>query len=352
MKNRNKSRSSGLRRAMIALCVLLGIVLTVMLGASVYAKRLLDKMNYIPSGEEETMSSEEASQYLETMETDPEATGATVTDEELDWGDNTTQIGKSDNIVNILLIGQDARIGEGRSRSDVMILCTFNKETKTLTMTSFLRDLYVQIPGYGNSKLNHTYVWGGMELLNETLEKNFGIHVDGNLEVNFERFAQLIDLLGGVEMELRADEASYINRKLGYSGLTEGMQHMAGDQALMYARIRYLDADGDFSRTNRQRKLMTSLIGEFKSASLTTILGLLEEAMPMITTDMTQAEIVGYVTELFPLLADATIVSQRIPADGAYSFASINNLSVITADMDAARKLLEDTLGVDEESSE
>lgn len=348
MKNKQNKKSSGKRTALIVLCVVLAIILAALLGLTVYAKYLLGRINYDPNTE--TMSKEEVEQYLATQETDPDATGPTMTDDELDWGStNNNQIGKSDDIVNILLIGQDARPGWGRSRSDVMILVTFNKNSNTLTMTSFLRDLYVQIPGYGNNKLNATYVWGGMDLLNETLEYNFGIHVDGNLEVNFERFAQLIDLLGGVDMELRSDEASYINRDVGYSGLTSGVQHLNGDQALSYARIRKLDPDADFSRTNRQRKLLTSLIDEFKGSSLTTILGLLNEAMPMLTTNMTQSEIIGYATDLFPRLASATVVSQRIPADGTYTCPTINGMSVVKADMDAARALLKDSLGADDE---
>lgn len=343
---KRRTKHSAARTAMKMLCLVLGIILLVLVGATGYAQHLLGKINYIR--DEAQMSIDEAKQYLSTLETDPDATGETLLDSDLDWGNsNADSIGKSDNIVNILLIGQDARPGEGRSRSDVMILCTFNKSQKTLTLTSFLRDLYVQIPGYGNSKLNHTYVWGGMELLNETLEENFGIHIDGNLEVNFERFASLIDLLGGVDMELRADEANFINRTVGYNGLSEGMHHLNGEQTLHYARIRKLDADSDFSRTNRQRKVLTSLFNEFKGASLSTMLSLVNEALPMVTTDMKQSQIISYATELFPLLADAKLVSQRIPADNTYTTPTINGMSVVKADMDAARQLLKDTLGAD-----
>ncbi len=346
MAKKKKSKSSPVYKALAALCTFLGLVLAVLIVISTYAKGLLNKINYVDPGQEATMSSQEASAYLETLETDPDATGPVMQDEELDWGDDpTTQLGKSDNVVNILLVGQDARPGEGRSRSDVMILCTFNKQTKTLTMTSFLRDLYVQIPGYSNSKLNHTYVWGGMDLLNQTLEYNFGIHVDGNLEVNFEGFAGLIDLLGGVDMELRNDEANYINGKLGYYSLTGGMQHLSGEQALWYARIRALDADADFSRTNRQRKLLTALFEQFKNSDVSTLMALMEEAMPLITTNMSQSELLSYAAELAPLLADTTLVSQRIPADGTYTLPTVNGMSVIKADMNAARELLEDTLG-------
>lgn len=346
MSKRSK-RGSG-RAGLIALCVVLGIILVLLMGVTLYAQRLLNKINYVQPGDQETMSPEEVSEYLATQETDPDSSDPTITDEEIDWGETQPEdvqlLGEEEHIVNILLIGQDARPGEQRTRSDVMILCTFNTETNTLTMTSFMRDLYVQIPGYGNSKLNAAYAWGGMELLNATLAQNFGIYVDGNVEVNFERFAGIIDILGGVEMELRNDEANYINTSLGYGGLTGGVQRLDGQQALTYARIRSLDADADFSRTNRQRKLLNSLIQEFKDSNLSTVLGLLEEILPLLTTDMTQSEIFAYATELFPMLASAEIVSQRIPADGAYKGRMINGMSVLVADMDAARKLLQETL--------
>ena len=93
--------------------------------------------------------------------------------------------GSGSRIVNILLVGQDRLEGEGRTRSDSMILCTFNKRTRELTLTSFLRDLYVQIPGYGGNRINAAYAYGGMELLEQTLEQNFGVQVDGIVEVDF-----------------------------------------------------------------------------------------------------------------------------------------------------------------------
>ena len=342
-----KKKRSGFRVLKIIFCSLLALVLAAMAGFTLVAKQLLDNINYIAPGSQETMSSEEILEFLAqqaTDEIDPDA--EVLTDEAIDWGENTTSIGQSEEIVNLLLIGQDSS-GNTRSRSDVMILCTFNKNTNTLVLTSFMRDLYVQIPGHGNSKLNHTYAWGGMELLNETLEYNFGIHVDGNIEVNFNRFTDLIQLLGGVDIELRSDEAAYINKSVGYGSLTSGTQHLDGKQALTYARIRKLDGAGDFGRTERQRKLLLSLIDEFKDSDLSTVLNLLNEGMACLSTDMTQTQLVSYATDLFPRLSGATIVSQRIPADGAYTLATASGMSVIKADMDAARQLLEDTLGTD-----
>lgn len=343
MSKKRKKKSGGKRVALKALCVFLGIVLAALLGATGYVSHLYNRMNYVDPETQETLSVEELEKLMEE-ETDPDATGPTLDPNETINTDHNTQIGgEGSGIINILLIGQDRRPGEGRARSDAMILCTFNQETKTLTMTSFLRDLWVEIPGYGNNRINAAYSAGGMSLLNQTLEKNFGVYVDGNIEVDFSQFAQIIDLLGGVEIELRQDEANTINKACGGS-LSAGLRLLNGEEALTYARIRKLDADSDFSRTNRQRKVLNSLIEKFRGSSLSTMLSLLNEVLPMITTDMTQAEIVSLATEVFQLLINMNVVSQRIPADGAYKFGTISGMSVIQADMDAARKLLEETL--------
>lgn len=340
-----KKRSGG-RTALIILCVVLGLVLTVMAGGTLYANHLMGLMNRLESGNEETLSQEQLNDML-SKETEPtmESQGAVVNEDEIDWGnEDVEKIPASENIINILLIGQDYNAGGGRSRSDSMILVTFNHAKKTITMTSFLRDLYVKIPGYWDNKLNVPYPAGGVELLNEVLELNFGVQVDGNVIVDFSQFPEVIDLLGGVDMEVRSDEAAYINKHTKRNELSEGMMHLDGEQALYYSRIRHLDSDADFSRTNRQRKVLNSLIEKFRNTKLTTLLGLLDEILPMITTDMENDEIIGYAKDLFPLLSECTIVSQRIPADGAYYLGMVREMSVVIADMDAARQLLAETL--------
>lgn len=341
-------KKSGTRTLLIVLCIVLGIVLAGMIAATVYFNVLIGKIERV-EGSEETYSDEQLQEILQEDEAE-ENTAPEMNEDDIDWGPGEGEtIEKTENIINILLIGQDARKGWDRSRSDTMMLVTVNVQDKTITLTSFLRDIYVQIPGYLNNKLNATYVFGGMELLNQTLEHNFGVQVDGNVEVDFSRFPEVIDLLGGVDIELRDDEARYINQKLAEEGiqssLTGGLQSLDGNQALWYSRIRKLDADADFSRTNRQRKVINSLIEKFRNAKLTTLLGLLDELLPMIATDMTNSEILGYATDLFPILADCTIVSQRIPADNEYVLGSIDGMSCIFADMEAARKLLEETIG-------
>ena len=342
MQRENK----GLRTFLIILSIVLGLVLAALVCATGYAVHL-NNLVQREDGTVETLSQEQMDQIMAEDTVPPDASTAPVMrEEDMNWGENEGQIIETDdNVVNILLIGQDARPGEGRSRSDSMILVTFNKEEKTITMTSFLRDLYVQIPGYQDNKLNATYAFGGMPLLNSTLEQNFGVQVDGNVEVNFAYFAQVIDALGGVDLELRSDEAGWINNATGRYVLGAGMMHLDGDQALNYSRIRNLDADADFSRTNRQRKVINALIEEFRSKNLIELLGMMNEVLPMITTDMSNKEMIDLAIELFPMLKDCTIVSQRVPADGAYELKTIRSMSCVVADMDAARKLLEQTVG-------
>ena len=254
---------------------------------------------------------------------------------EIQWTEVTTPVGQEQDLVNILLIGQDAREGETRARSDSMILMTFNKTAGTVTMTSFMRDLYVQIPGYQDNRINAAYAFGGMELLDETLLLNFGVEVDANVEVNFEGFSDIIDVLGGVDIELSSAEANVL-------GLSSGLHRLNGDQALSYARIRKIDSD--FNRTERQRKVIASLFHSLKTAGFSQLTGLVDTILPLVTTDMTNTRIVSYVTDLFPMLATSSLTSNRIPADNTYSMNSVRGMSVIVADMDANRAILKETL--------
>lgn len=260
--------------------------------------------------------------------------------------ENSTQpvLPEDKTVLNILLIGQDTHVDDSPSRSDTMILCTFRPEDGTLILTSFLRDLYVKIPGYQNNRLNAAYAFGGAKLLRKTLEKNFAVPIDGTVEVNFSCFPDVIDLLGGVTLELRQDEANVINRAVPNSHLTEGLQLLTGQQALAYSRIRSLDADGDFSRTRRQRKVLLALMDGYRDAGLIRGLRIVKKVLPFVSTDMSQDTIVGYAARLVPVMADMKVSSQTIPAPGAYACRNIRGMAVLVADMEAARKLLEETV--------
>ena len=327
------------RSSMIRLCILLGILLAVMTAFTAW---------YLSQSVEKPAIQAEAGETVqespsELQETPAQALPQPQSEAQEVLAPDTPIGGSGSRIVNILLVGQDRLEGEGRTRSDSMILCTFNKRTRELILTSFLRDMYVEIPGHGSNRINAAYAYGGMELLEQTLEHNFGIAVDGTVEVDFSGFSQIIDRLGGVDLELREDEAALITRETGYD--TEaGVQHLCGDQALNYARIRKLDADGDFSRTSRQRKLMNAVMDSYRDAKLSTILLLMNDVIPMVTTDLGAGEIMGYALELFPMLSGATIRQQHIPAAGHFRNQNIDGMAVLVPDMEGNRALLLETL--------
>lgn len=343
--------------SLIVLCALLALILVGLIFATTYVHHLLGMVGRTDDSYDETLSSEQMATATEDIETD--YTGETedpsnvildtVTDVDLMDGD-------SDGIINILLVGQDRRAGEPRQRSDSMILCTFNTEAESFTMTSFLRDTYVYIPGYGNNKLNAAYQWGGFSLLNETLAVNFGVHVDGNVEVDFNGFIGIIDLVGGVDIYLSQNEANYMNKNTGFEynkgeqwNLKEGVNHLNADQALAYARIRKTATStgtrDDFGRTERQRTVLMALLNSYKNQSLGTMLDLMDDILPLVTTNMTDAEMLSYVVNLFPLLANADLSTQYIPANGTYKDKSISGVgSCLVPDLAANREILADIL--------
>ena len=322
----HRRRLSLARAAMQLLCTLLGIVLATMLGFTLYFQQIMGLGPFGQlSGSRFPSGQNPASLLSET-------------------GSGDSRIGGTDSdLVNILLIGQDRRENESTARSDSMILCTLNKNTNQIILTSFLRDLYVPIPGHSQNRINAAYAIGGAQLLQKTLEENFHLVINGYAEVDFAQFSGIIDTLGGVRIQLRQDEAEEINRETG-SSLREGLQTLNGPQALAYSRIRKLDTDGDFSRTNRQRSVMEGLWQSYKNAGMATILKTLRDILPMITTDMSSPELLGYLLPLLPRLSETTVVSQRIPADGQYTDETIDGMSVLVTDLESARQSLHSSL--------
>ena len=316
------------RSVMKLICFLLALILIFLLGATALFQQILGKIHY-------TQPTASFGTRLTAFVSDLASEGA---------GKSSGLIGGTGSgIINILLIGQDRREGESGTRSDSMILCTYHRKTGNVTMTSFLRDLYVPIPGHHSNRINAAYSEGGSELLDDTLRENFDLHIDGNIEVDFSQFAQIIDLLGGVELELREDEAAEINKETG-SSFSAGVQNLNGEQALTYSRIRKLDADGDFSRTNRQRKVINALLGSYRNIKWKDLLPLMDQLLPLISTDMNYGKLVLLAKEILPKLSGAQITNQRIPADGTFTDEKIDGMAVLSADLEANRQYLRDTL--------
>ena len=314
----------------------LALLLALLIVGLIFGKSLLGMVGRVDPNE--TISQEEIDAIL--GETDPVDPNVPEMDEEdlenTEGPDDLVE--DSDNILNIMLVGQDRRPGQGRQRSDSMILVTINKEKKTLTMTSFMRDLWVRIPDKYDERLNVPYAIGGFPLLNKTMESVFGVQVDHNIEVDFTGFEKVIDALGGVEINLTNAEKGYLNR--GYHwALTAGPNLLDGEKALAYSRIRYIGTE--FARTNRQRTVLNVVFNKVKNLSLNEMYDLAKKILPMVKTDMTDTEIMGYILELSKLLPDIQIVSQRVPIDGAYKLTMIRKKSVIYLNEENMNKNLE-----------
>lgn len=244
-----------------------------------------------------------------------------------------------DHLINILLVGQDKDITmTGRKRSDTMILCSINSETGAVSLISFLRDLYVQIPGgYSNNRLNVPYVFGGFDLLDRTLTANFGVSVDANFEVDLNGFQKLIDVLGGIEIQLTAAEAEYLKATWDITA-TEGINQFDGRQTMWYSRIRKLDSD--FGRSGRQRKVLLAVYQKIKDLPMNELLPLMYDILPYLTTDMTDAEILSLAYRFLPLLPSMKIETHTVPARGTYQNASIRGMAVLLPDRALIREKL------------
>ena len=307
-----KKRRSTKRILLIVLLSVLSVCLVLAVVAGIMIKSVLSDIKRVGDETVVTLSREEIEAEVDMSDTTPVEVAPTIK--------------TGNDIINILLVGQDRREGEGRQRSDAMIFCTINQKTNTMTMTSFLRDLWVFIPdgerGY-NERLNVAYMIGGFDLLNATLEYNFGIRADYNFEIDFSGFMTAIDTIGGVEVELTRAEANYLNRRGNWEveenqgwQLKEGVNLLTGSQALAYSRVRGIDSD--FVRTGRQRTVLTALLEKSKTLGIVNTYGLVAEIAPLLTTDMTDGEIMSLAMDIVPSLSEMETVSQRIPMDGQW----------------------------------
>lgn len=350
-KKRFKDLPKWKRVTLIAVLAVFALLVIVGVGVAIYLDHLMNQINIVPK-EDVTISSKEVEDVIgEGLETiDPNSDEELPNADDITFPSGETDGVRNENVLNILMIGQDRRPGEGRTRSDSMILATINLKAKTVTLTSFLRDAYVQIPGYQPQKLNHAYAFGGMSLLNETLRINYGVIVDGNVEVDFSGFKGLIDMLGGVDIDLTQAEANWLNNEEGWS-LHSGMNHLSGKEALAYSRIRYLDTD--YRRTERQRTVIMSIIDEYKTRSVNEMLSLLEDALPMVTTNMEKGEILDYAVKIAPVLAGAEYTSQQIPVAGSFRAGYVQIRPGYQAwleydiDFEANRKILQEIMSAE-----
>lgn len=270
-----------------------------------------------------------------------DGSGKEVKPEEVVW-DKNSSLRTDKNVINILLVGEEAiGAGESRGRTDCIMIASINVKQKALKLTSLMRDMYVQIPGWSDNKLNAAYHNGGIPLLKETLEKNFDILIDGSVLVNFDGFESIIDKLGGVEITLTDSEARYLNStnyisNPSYRNVRSGTQTLNGNQALGYSRVRYRKASSgesdDFGRTSRQRTVLNAVFEKYKSKNVAELVLILNDILPLVTTDISKADMISYIGTVVTL-GTTELETHRVPMDNEYSSANIRGMSVLLPNM-------------------
>lgn len=338
-----KPKKKGGKIALIVLAVILALILAAVGGVYFYYTSMLNKINRAQLIEKDP--SDELLQQIGAIVPDTEPEETTETTEAVEETTVETTVPETkpmtnDDIVNILVVGQAARPGEDYKMADSTILVTINKYTKTVKLSSVLRDTYVRYPAYrggssGKCKFTSAYAnayakWdtlGAMEVMNLLMEQNFGVEVDYNFEVDFELVIKCVDAMYGVELELTESEVKYLNKQLtkcGYEELEPGYNSLDGFGALTFARMRKANGDGDsdIKRTARQRYLIDRIVNKLvymiDTEGLSTVQNLLVSMIPYVTTNMENDEITKLMMELLPILPELTIEKGTIPIETTY----------------------------------
>ena len=303
---KNKQKSPLAVRILLVICLVLAIVIAATYGFIYY---FTSKLGGTGVDESKNQSLEEilqasgegesAGSLAELLESADEETKEALSkaDEDLKK-QQEAEVKVSKGITNYLLIGQDRRGSSGYGNADVQILVSVNEDTGKIHLTSLMRAMYVTIPGKSSGMLNWAYPMGGPELAVKTVEENFKVKIDHYACVDFSIFEDLVNAVGGVDLELTYNEASYINGETGRIELMEGLNRLDGEQALWHARNRHID--NDFVRTSRQRDIVESILKSMRGLSVSELTNMANVVLPAISTDL--ADKPGQVTKI---LADA-----------------------------------------------
>ena len=327
-KNSSGKKKSGKKRKkrkkwVNVLTIIMIVIVLLLLGVYAVINHYYGKSNYVND------SSIQINSDVET-----ESTG--ITDEEaeqlqteiIEQTEDIT-LPNDENVYNMLLIGVDRRDTSWYGNSDSMILMSINKDTKQIHMTSFMRDLYANIPGVGVKKLNAACAYGGGPLVVRTIEDNYKIPIDNYASVDFDAMIDIVDLVGGVEIDISEEEmrvaTNYINEMCNLQGesvsahrlTSSGPQLMDGYQAVAYARIRYV-GNADYERTERQREVLEKIMQKCSSLGVTELNSLADAVLPKVTHNIDQSTLLSLIGQL-PTILSYEVVQSRVPYDGLYS---------------------------------
>ncbi|HKL79893.1 MAG TPA: LCP family protein [Mobilitalea sp.] len=231
---------------------------------------------------------------------------------------------QEDYITNYLIFGIE-EFGGARN-TDSMMIASIDTRDDSIKLTSLLRDSYVDIPDHKANKLNSAYAKGGSKLLIDTIEKNYMIQIDGYAWVDFKAFEEIVDLMGGVTIELGKEEAKYLNTtnyisKKSNRKVKPGVNKLNGNQVMGYVRVRKVKtlggANNDYGRIVRQQRALSAIFESYKSTNVFKLMGVTKDCLSYVNTNLTKTQINEAIEAVVENRIN-TLETFRLPVDGAF----------------------------------
>ena len=344
----------------ISLCIILAIVVAG--GVLIYTigHELISSTNFVADEDVKTVQVEELPEEAKETVSAEEKKGRVLDESELnEIHQQMNQLSDVDtvedeDVYNLLLVGVDRRDKTWNGNSDSMMLVSINHTAKRVSVVSLMRDTYVDIPGYGYNKLNAAYALGGGPLLTETITDTYKVDVSRYAAVDFENMIQIIDALGGIDLEMTDAEVEVANgymldmcNTLGLNGYDYvlpggGVYHCNGVQAVAYARNRYV-GNSDYARTERQRYVISQIIEEVKRMDVAQLTQFVKDVLPLVTHNVEETEIWDLVTNA-PEILQYKFVQDRIPYDNMYDVIYVDSQDMLVPQWETTIEKLHNTI--------
>ncbi len=319
IKRRNRKRNSGLKIFLVVLCSVLAIIVAGLGCAAVYFNQILDNANH------------DSTDYTEIVNVNSEAAE------------------KFEDYTNIALFGLDSRSDDDEGRSDAIIVLTVDRVHKKLKLTSIARDTLVEIKGHSDQKITHAWMLGKASLALDTINRNFDMDITEYVSMNFYQFAEVIDYIGGVYIDVSSAEMKVMNRDyIPYIKKMNikcekvkkpGYQLLSGGQALAYSRDRYTGSD--LERGARQREVLMAMFDQVKSLELTKLPELASMVLKECTTTLSNKEMIDIAS--WTLLNKPEFEQFSLPDESCKAVGkTVNTYWVWVYDLDHAAQRLHD----------
>lgn len=282
---------------------------------------------------------------------DPVATAQPGTEDEPNVTVTPTQkvYKKPEGQVNILLLGSDSRPDGGGFRTDVIVWVSLNPKDAYVSAISFPRDLFVQIPGYGENRINTAFPRGGFDLLADTFEINFGVRPDQYILVDFNGFKSVINNLGGINVQaaknLTDSCAKWVNAS-GQCSVGPGLVHMDGEVALWYARSRY--STNDIDRARRAQEVIEAIFNRLMSLDvILKVPDLYSAYTNYVNTDIKLGDVISLLPLANKIYDNGDIRNYVIGYDYAYDWVTVQGAQVLVPDKEAIQELIVEALSLE-----